>query len=124
MASNSSRTMARAAMRWPAASARCCKVSPERSSAALRVSDTVNSAMLTGRNGRSWLSGIGGSSSGLVQPRLEREQVAPGLALALGRAQQEGGMEHRQGRHRPLQAGHGELEPAPADAGDAVADRQ
>ena len=42
----------RAAILCPAASARSCSVLPERSSAALRVSDTVNSAMLTARNGR------------------------------------------------------------------------
>ena len=37
---------------WPAAAMRAASVSPEVSSAALRVSDTVSTAMLTGMKGR------------------------------------------------------------------------
>src|SRR5437763_328254 len=48
----SSRTMRRAATRWPAAAISSASVSPDRSSAALRVSDTVSRAMLTARKGR------------------------------------------------------------------------
>src|SRR5262249_57405809 len=44
--------MRRAATWWPAVAARSASVLPERSCTASRVSDTVNSAMLTGRKGR------------------------------------------------------------------------
>src|SRR3954464_1739266 len=52
MVAKSSRTILRAAIRCPAASASSASVLPDRSSAAVRVSDTVKRAMLTGRNGR------------------------------------------------------------------------
>ena len=44
-----------------------------------------------------------------------------GIAFAFGRAQQKGRVKHRQGRHRRFKTRHGQLEPAPAQAGDALA---
>ncbi len=44
--------MARAQTWWPAAAMRAARVSPEVSFAAVRVSDTVSTAMLQARNGR------------------------------------------------------------------------
>ena len=52
IASTSSLTMALAASSWPAAASICTSVSPDVSSLALRVSDTVSTAMRTGMNGR------------------------------------------------------------------------
>src|SRR5882672_10659543 len=47
----SSRTMARAATRWPSRTISSARVRPDLSSASVRVSETVRTAMLTGRNG-------------------------------------------------------------------------
>src|SRR5882724_8646948 len=52
MAATSSRTMARAASWWPSRRSRSISVWPDLSSASTRVSETVRTAMLTGRNGR------------------------------------------------------------------------
>src|ERR1700741_3934807 len=74
--------MRRAAMRCPAVVARSASVLPERSCAAPRVSETVNSAMLTGRKGRvSSSRGIEVASlvverkKSPAEERLERERV-------------------------------------------------
>src|SRR3972149_11369265 len=51
MASVSSRTISRAATAWPAAAISSAKVRPDLSSSRVRVSETVRTAILTGRNG-------------------------------------------------------------------------
>src|SRR3954447_6200972 len=57
----SSLTMARAAKRWPSAVSRSTSVLPDLSSASIRVSETVRTAILTARNGRdSSIFAIGG----------------------------------------------------------------
>ncbi len=48
----SSLTMARAASSWPAAWIISARVAPDLSSASVRVSETVSTAMRTGMNGR------------------------------------------------------------------------
>src|SRR5207249_6761283 len=60
----------------------------------------------------------------LVETSAQRQQVAPSLALALGRAQQKGRMEHRQCRDGIGESWNLEVEPAPAQPSDALAPRQ
>jgi hypothetical protein len=60
----------------------------------------------------------------LVEAGAQRQEVAPGFALALGRAQQKGRMKHRQCRNRLVEAGDREVEPPAAQSGDALALRQ
>ncbi len=74
IASRSSRTMARAASSWPAAAMRSASVSPERSSAAVRVSETVSTAIRKGWNG-----------TGLVNSPGHRTDAFGRLALGFGR---------------------------------------
>src|SRR3984893_7892656 len=60
----------------------------------------------------------------LVEAGAQRQEVAPGFALALRGAQQKGRMEHRQCRDRLVEAGDREVEPPAAQPGDALALRQ
>jgi hypothetical protein len=67
--SASSFSISRVTQRCPAASILCCSVSPERSEARSRVSETVSTAMFTGRKVR--LSSIGmGALLRLLLPQI------------------------------------------------------
>ena len=78
IASTSSRSIARSARTWPAPVSRSTSVSPDRSSARPRVSDTVRTAMRTGRNSR--VSSIGISAR--LRPTVLRRRREP-RSLAL-----------------------------------------
>src|SRR4051794_41469217 len=106
--------MARPARMWPAAVRRSTTVSPERSSVAVRVSETVRTAIRTGRK----------AAASAIEPRLQHQEVGPHLplhrlVLALARGAQ----------HRRRVPGDDDRQPAPgvpaaAGAGDALAGRE
>src|SRR5262245_24852589 len=85
MAAISSRTMTRAATRWPSLVMRSASVCPDLSSAGPRVSETVRMAMLTDRNGRV-------SSRRTIAPRqLRRRRRSIGRPSARGERIEGGG---------------------------------
>src|SRR5262245_4526372 len=85
IAATSSRTMTRAATRWPSLVMRSARVCPDLSSAGPRVSETVRMAMLTGRKGRV-------SSRRTIAPRqLRRRRRSIGRPGAGGERVQGGG---------------------------------
>jgi hypothetical protein len=78
IASTSSGTILRSPSRWPALVRRSTRVSPERSSAGVRVSETVRTAMLRGTKGRLSSRGMGGRIARAVAGVILAREAATG----------------------------------------------